>query len=94
MEEDAKNRFKYKFYRLTIELNIIILLVAMSIIVFFIVHSPYSVPIIIGMLILVLILSLDFFKKYKETKRWLDKQPEKDKKDDSTSENDKINSVG
>jgi Ca2+/Na+ antiporter len=87
MDEDAKNRFKYKFYRLTVELNIIILLVAVSIIVFFIVHSPYSVPIIIGMLILALILSLDFFKKYKETKKWLDKQPEKDKKDEGTREN-------
>jgi Ca2+/Na+ antiporter len=87
MEEDTKTRFKWKFYQLTIELNIIILLVAMSIIVFFIIHSPYSVPIIMGMLILALILSLDFFKKYKETKKWLDKQPEKDKKDEGTREN-------
>ena len=87
MEDDSKTRFKWKFYRLTIELNIIILLVAVSIIVFFIVHSPYSVPIIMGMLILALILSLDFFKKYKETKKWLDKQVEKDKKDDGTREN-------
>ena len=90
MEDDSKTRFKWKFYRLTIELNIIILLVAVSIIVFFIVHSPYSVPIIIGMLILVLILSLDFFKKYKETKKWLDKQAEKDKKDDGSRENGTI----
>jgi Ca2+/Na+ antiporter len=87
MEEDTKTRFKWKFYQLTIELNIIILLVAMSIIVFFIIHSPYSVPIIMGMLILALILSLDFFKKYKETKKWLDKQPEKDKKDEGSREN-------
>jgi Ca2+/Na+ antiporter len=87
MEEDTKTRFKWKFYQLTIELNIIILLVAMSIIVFFIIHSPYSVPVIIGMLILALILSLDFFKKYKETKKWLDKQPEKDKKDEGSREN-------
>ncbi|MCJ7742491.1 MAG: hypothetical protein MUO95_07415 [Methanoregula sp.] len=90
MDEDAKTRFKWKFYRLTIQLNIIILLVAVSIIVFFIVHSPYTVPIIIGMLFLAVILSLDFFKKYKETKKWLDKQPEKDKKDDGTSENGTI----
>jgi Ca2+/Na+ antiporter len=90
MEEDSKTRFKWKFYRLTIELNIIILLVAVSIIVFFIVHSPYSVPIIMGMLILALILSLDFFKKYKEAKKWLDKQAEKDKKDDGTRENGTI----
>jgi len=90
MEEDAKTRFKWKFYRLTLELNIIILLLAMSIIVFFIIHSVYSVPIIIGMLIVALILSLDFFKKYKDTKKWLDEQPEKDKKDDGTRQNGTI----
>jgi len=86
MEEDAKNQFKYKFYRLTIQLNIIIFLVAISVMVFFIVHSPYSVPLIIGMLILALILSLDFLKKYKETKKWLGEQTKKDKKDDGTSQ--------
>jgi len=84
MDEDAKTRFKWKFYRLTIQLNIIIFIVAVSVIVFFIFHSPYSVPLIIGMLILALILSLDFFKKYKETKKWLGEQPEKDKKNDGT----------
>ena len=87
MEEDVKTRFKWKFYRLTVELNIIILLVAMSIIVFFILHSPYSIPIIIGLLILAFILSLDFFKKYKDTKKWLDEQPEKDKNVDGTRQN-------
>jgi Ca2+/Na+ antiporter len=90
MEEDVKTQFKWKFYRLTIELNIIILLVAMSIIVFFIIHSPYSIPIIIVMLILAFFLSWDFFKKYKDTKKWLDEQPEKDKNDDGTRQNGTI----
>ena len=90
MDEDAKTRFKWKFYRLTIQLNIIILLVAVSIIVFFIFHSPYSVPIIIGMLFLALILSLDFFKKFKETKKWLGEQQEKDKKKNDTRQNGMI----
>ena len=90
MEEDVKTRFKWKFYHLTIELNIIILLVAMSIIVFFIFHSPYSIPIIIGMLIVAFILSLDFFKKYKATKKWLDEQPEKEKNDNDTRQNGTI----
>jgi len=90
MDEDAKTRFKWKFYRLTIQLNIIILIVAVSVIVFFIFHSLYSVPIIIGMLFMALILSLDFCKKYKETKKWLDEQPEKDKKDDGTIQNGTI----
>jgi putative effector of murein hydrolase LrgA (UPF0299 family) len=78
MDEGTKTRFKWKFYRLIIELNIIILLLAVSIMVFFIFHSPYIIAIIIGMLIVALILTLDFLKKYKETKKWLDEQPEKD----------------
>ena len=90
MEEDVKTRFKWKFYHLTIELNIIILIVAMSIIVFFLFHSPYSIPVIIGMLIVAFILSLDFFKKYKATKKWLDEQPEKEKNDNDTRQNGTI----
>ncbi|HUW85813.1 MAG TPA: hypothetical protein VMV55_02930, partial [Methanoregula sp.] len=72
MDEDAKTRFKWKFYRLTIQLNIILLLVAVSVIVFFIVQSPYTVLFISGILILALILSWDFFKRYKKTKTWLE----------------------
>ncbi len=79
MNEDAKARFKWKFYRLTVELNIIILLVAVSILVFFIIHSSYTILVMIGMLALATFLSLDFIKKYKETKAWLDENTEKEK---------------
>ena len=79
MDEKAKARFKWKFYRLTVELNIIILLVAISIPVFLLIHSPYTVPVIIGLLALALILSLDFIRKYRETKAWLDDNAEKEK---------------
>jgi hypothetical protein len=78
MDGDTKARFKWKFYGLIVELNIIILLLAVSVIVFFIFHTSSLIPIIIGMLIIALILTLDFFKKYKKTKKWLDEQPEKD----------------
>lgn len=79
MDENAKAQFKWKFYRLTVELNIIVLLVAMSIPVFLLIHSPYSVPVIIGMLALALVLSMDFIKKYHETKAWLDDNAGKEK---------------
>jgi hypothetical protein len=79
MDENAKTQFKWKFYRLTVELNIIVLLVAMSIPVFLLLHSPYTISIIIGMLALALILFMDFFKKYRETKAWLDDNAEKEK---------------
>ena len=79
MDENAKDQFKWKFYRLTVELNIIVLLVAMTIPVFLIIKSFYTVPVIMGMLFLALILSLDFIKKYRETRAWLDDNAEKEK---------------
>jgi Ca2+/Na+ antiporter len=79
MDENAKAQFKWKFYRLTVELNIIVLLIAMSIAVFLIIHSPYTVPVIIGMLVLAFIVALDFIKKYRETKAWLDNNAGKEK---------------
>jgi hypothetical protein len=79
MDEHAKAQFKWKFYRLTVELNIIVLLVAMSIPVFLIIHSVYTIPLILGMLALAVILSLDFIKKYRETKTWLDDNAGKEK---------------
>jgi Ca2+/Na+ antiporter len=88
MDENAKARFKWKFYRLTVELNIIVLLVAISIPVFLIIHSPYTVPVIMGLLALALVLSLDFIKKYRQTKAWLDDNAKKENehKKDTESE--------
>jgi glucose uptake protein GlcU len=78
MDENAKAQFKWKFYRLTVELNIIVLLIAMSIPVFLIIRFPYTIQIVIGMLALALILLWDFMKKYRETKAWLDDNAEKE----------------
>jgi hypothetical protein len=80
MEDDAKARFRWKFYGLTVEL---------SIIVFFIVPSPYTLPAIFVMLVLALLLSLDFVKRYRETKTWLYAQPEKSKEGEDPKQNDK-----
>jgi len=81
MDEDSKTRFKWKFYRLTVQLNIIVLLVALSAICFFLVQIPYRFPLLIGMLILACVLSLNFAKKYRETKAWLDVHAGKDVKE-------------
>jgi hypothetical protein len=86
MDENAKAQFKWKFYRLTVELNIIVLLIAMSIPVFLIIHSPYTIPIIMGMLVLALILLWDFLGKYRETKAWLDDIAEKEKEQKEKNE--------
>jgi Ca2+/Na+ antiporter len=84
MEDDAKARFRWKFYGLTVELNIIVMLFAMSIVVFFIIHSQYTIAAVLAMLVLALVLSLDFAKRYRETKVWLYAQPEKSKEGDET----------
>jgi hypothetical protein len=86
MDENAKAQFKWKFYRLTVELNIIVLLIAMSIPVFLIIHSPYTIPIIMGMLAFALILLWDFLGKYRETKAWLDDIAEKEKEQKGKNE--------
>jgi uncharacterized membrane protein YqjE len=89
MEEDAKTQFRWKFYGLAVELNIIVMLVALSVIIFFIIHSPYTLLAVLVMLVLALVLSLDFAKRYKETKTWLYTQPDKKKDIDETTQNDK-----
>jgi len=79
MDEKAKAQFRWKFYHLTVELNIIILLIAMSIPAFIIIQSPVTIPLIIVMLAIALVLLLDFMKKYRETKAWLDDNADKEK---------------
>jgi cell division protein FtsW (lipid II flippase) len=81
MDKDAKTQFKWKFYRLTLQLNAIILLVALSVICFFLVQIPYRIFFIVGMLILACMLAFDFTKKYRETKAWLDVHAVKDVKE-------------
>jgi uncharacterized membrane protein YhhN len=83
MDQNAKNLFRWKFYRLAVELNIVILLVAVSILFFFLLperFDSYRLPLIVVMLIVAALLALDFRKRYGETKAWLHQQP--DKKED------------
>ncbi len=68
-----------KFYYLAVQLNVIILLVALSVMVFFIVPGQYRVPLIIVLITTALVLSLHFRKKYHETKAWLEEHADKGK---------------
>ena len=80
MDANAKDLFRWKFYRLAVELNIIILLVAMSVLIFFILPERlerYRLLLTVIMLLAAAIISLDFRKRYQETKIWLQEQPDK-----------------
>ena len=72
MDETAKEQFKWQFYRLAVQLNAIILLVALAILFFFLAPEPYRLPALIVLLALALVLSWDFVKSYRLTKAWLD----------------------
>ena len=79
MDAQAKDRFRWKFYRLAVELNIIILLVAVSVLFLFILPErleSYRFSLIAVMLIAAAIISIDFRKRYSETRAWLHAQPD------------------
>jgi len=79
LDEDNKVKFKMKFYYLAVELNAIILLIALSFMIFFIGPVQYRIPLIILFILIALVLSLHFKKRYTETKAWLEEHTERGK---------------
>ncbi|HUW86690.1 MAG TPA: hypothetical protein VMV55_07420, partial [Methanoregula sp.] len=79
MDEESKIKFKMKFYYLAVQMNVIILLVALSVLAFFIIPGQNRIPLIIVLIVMALVLSLNFRKKYRETKVWLDEHTDKGK---------------
>ncbi len=74
MDPATKERFKWKFYRLAVLLNIIVLLVALGVIAFFKAPPDYQVPLSALLVLAAVILGIYFWRKYKETKTWLKEQ--------------------
>jgi L-asparagine transporter-like permease len=79
MDEDNKKKFKMKFYSLAVQLNVIILIFVLGVILFFIGPVQFRIPLILIVIIITLVLSLNFIKKYKATKVWLDEHGDKGK---------------
>ncbi|MDD4254686.1 MAG: hypothetical protein PHP59_04845 [Methanofollis sp.] len=72
MEDADKQVFKWRFWKLTIVLNIIIILVALAIGLFFKLPPPIG-PAVAAVLILVDLPLIWYFRKdYYRTKAWLD----------------------
>lgn len=74
MDPVTKERFKWKFYRLAVLLNIIILLVAIGVIAFFRAPQDYRVPLSAILILAAATLGIYFWRKYQETKTWLKEQ--------------------
>ena len=72
MDETTKEQFKWKFYRLAVQLNAIVLLVALAVLFFFLAPAPYRIPACVILLVIALVLSWNFVKSYRATRAWLD----------------------
>ncbi|MGB4235989.1 MAG: hypothetical protein WBJ52_08010 [Methanoregulaceae archaeon] len=74
MDPATKEKFKWKFYCLTVLLNIIILLVAIGVIAFFKAPSGYRISAFVILILSAGVLSIYFWRTYRETKAWLQEQ--------------------
>ena len=72
MDEQSKEQFKWKFYRLAVQLNAIILLVALAVLFLFLAPAPYRLPVVAVMLVVAAVLAWNFTRSYRATKAWLD----------------------
>jgi hypothetical protein len=74
MDAATKEQFKWKFYRLTLLLNFIVLLVAIGVIALFIAPIEYRIPLFLILLLAAITVGIYFWGKYRETRAWLEKQ--------------------
>ncbi len=79
MDDQTKEQFRWKFYRLVLQLNAIILLVALLVMAVLKAPEPYRIALIVLMVVLVAFISVNFTGKYRETRAWLGEQADKKK---------------
>lgn len=72
MDLATKEKFKWKFYRLAVLLNIIILLVGIGILSLFWMPEKYLIPVVLLIGLLVIGLTWYFWGQYRKTREWLD----------------------
>ncbi len=72
MDAEIKVQWKWKFYRLALHLNAVLLFVALTAMAFILVPEPYRLPAIVALILLDVILVVTFRKKYHTTKAWLE----------------------
>ena len=75
MDVATKEQFKWKFYKLTLVLNGIIMLAALGVIALFKAPFDLNIPFSLGLFIAVVVLSVLFMRMYRVEKTWLDSQP-------------------
>ena len=72
MDAEAKVQWKWKFYRLVLHLNVVILLVALTVLAAILAPEPYRLPATVALILLDIFLVVTFRRKYHTTKAWLE----------------------
>jgi len=72
MDEATRERFKWRFYRLAVLLNLVILLVAIGFVALFKAPEGYAVPLAVALFLSAGLLTVYFKGQYRVTKSWLD----------------------
>jgi len=74
MDEATKEQLKWKFYRLAIILNAIVLLVALGVVA--LLKLPDTIALFVALVMFVVAAGLGFYfrRQYTYTRKWLDEQ--------------------
>ena len=74
MDDATRELFKWKFYKLTVLLNAVILFYALAVIAFFM-GRGYALPLFGLLVVAASVLAFVFMKLYRKEKAWLMAQP-------------------
>jgi hypothetical protein len=74
MDLATKEQFKWKFYRLVLMLNVIILLVAIGIVALLKAPVAYRIPVFLLLVLSATGFTIYFWTQYRSTHEWLQKQ--------------------
>jgi O-antigen/teichoic acid export membrane protein len=90
MDKATKERLKWKYFRLVLLLDLIILFVAFGVIALFLAPPDRKILVFTILILMTGIMSFYFRQKYRETRRWLDEQvpgdPDRPSREHSTDE--------
>ena len=76
MDEATRERFKWRFYRLAVLLNLVILLVAIGFVALFKAPGGYAIPLAAALFLFAGILGVYFRGQYRLTRSWLEENQE------------------
>ncbi len=74
MDDATRERFKWKFYKLTVLLNVVILAYALAVIALFM-GRGYALPLFVLLAVAASVLAVVFMRQYRRDKAWLMAQP-------------------